>query len=62
MSYAVPADMMVIFDVDASVTENRDLGTAKPLVDELLVSITGPSSPAEQMQGGLVFTLWRTSL
>ena len=47
-------DMMVIlFGEAASVTENRDLGTEARLVDEFLVSIMGPSSPVEQMQGGL---------
>jgi len=46
--------MMVVFGEAFSVTENRDLGTEARVVDELLISVTGPSSPVEQMQGGLV--------
>ena len=48
------ADMVVVFGEVALGTENGDLGTARRLVDELSLSIIGPSSPVEQMQGGLV--------
>jgi len=48
------AVVMVVFGEVASVTENRDLGRATQLMDELWVSIIGLSSPVEQMQEGLL--------
>ena len=51
---AFVADMMVVFGEAVSVMENRDLGMEPWVVDDFLISVTGSSSPVEQMQGGLV--------
>jgi len=46
---AFVAVMVVVFDEVALGTENGDLGAATRLVDDLSLSIIGPSSLVEQM-------------
>ena len=54
MPGAFVADMMAVFDGDASGKKNTDLAKVTRLVDELFVCIIGPCPFEAQMQGSLV--------
>ena len=54
MSGALVADIITVFDGDASGKKNTDLAKVTRLVDELFVCIIGPCPFEAQMQGSLV--------